>query len=367
MIKKIFILFLCVCSLIIASAQAVVDTTRLSTLTPKETEEYLKQLDNKDFFSRISNFSELSWASPPAFDVGHHKGIYILSADISPHFLIGGETMPFVVALTPRYKVRIFRDNEKFGDSSLPVRTPSFMPGMTIYFRPGRSPLDVYKNISYWSVSVFHHSNGQDHETFESPGKFNYYNGNFSTNYVELAYTFNFRNPVLKIANDKCVPDSNDCNQCPLAFDRGYSDLVLRAGLEQHFSTAYAQRGNYSRTRLNLRSSWIKVRNWRWRVRESAKDKWKQVGRCYLKESFRIIANANLNLDQLDAPFNKLSRRINADISIHKRIAAGNTAIFGAVGYYGNDPYNIYYSKHYFFLRAGLSLGFFVHASKLSN
>jgi hypothetical protein len=109
----------------------------------------------------------------------------------------------------------------------------------------------------------------------------------------------------------------------------------------------------------------INVRNWRWLVGES-KEK-KPVGRCYLRESNRLILNATINLDKLTDPYNQFKRRINFEAGFYKRIAAGNTALFIMGGYYGNDPYNIYYSKHYWFLRGGLSLGFFVHTSKIGE
>jgi hypothetical protein len=295
-------------------------------------------------------------------DLGSEKGGYILSADIAPHFFIGGERLPIAFSFTPRYKVRIFRNNDKFGDSSLPVRTPSYMPGGTLYVPIHLGAPNVYKNIRYISLSFFHHSNGQDHPTFSSPGVFNLYNGNFSTNIIEAAYCWNKRFRFSGPDSFKC--ESPSC--CPNDFDRGYFDWIYRIGLEQHEGTAFEQRGTYSRTRLNFKGTFIDVRNMRWLVRNTInKNEEYQLGQCYLRESYRVNLNVSLNIDQLDDPFNDLERRINAEIGVFKRIAAANTAIFAMVGYYGNDPYNIYYSKNYAFIRAGLALGFFVHTNKL--
>ena len=362
--RKLFILFLSAAVLFSADAQKVLPDT--VALTQQDKDQFERQKDNKDFYTRVTQFADLSWVSPPFFDHGSEKGWYILSADISPHFFIGGERMPFVIGLTPRYRVRIFRNNEKFQDSSLPVRTPSLMPGLTFYLPLQRTEASVYKNRDYLSIAVFHHSNGQDGNTFKTNGEFNLSNGNFSTNYIELGFNRNRRVKRSPVNNKfTCDPEPDDCNQCPPQFPTGYYDHVVKIAIEQHFGTAFEQRGSYSRTRLNLKYMFIDVRNWRWLVGEGKPKK--QTGRCYLKELNRIIVNASLNADKLDKPYSSLHKRINLELGAYSRIAAGNTAVFLMTGYYGNDPYNIYYSKDYFFIRAGLALGFFVHTSKISD
>jgi hypothetical protein len=77
------------------------------------------------------------------------------------------------------------------------------------------------------------------------------------------------------------------------------------------------------------------------------------------------MVNISANLDALSEPFNKLHKRINADIGIYWRVSGGNTSLFAATGYYGNDPYNIYYSKSYGFFRLGVALGFFVFTGRV--
>ena len=330
-------------------------------VTPQDSGAYRKQQANKDFFNRIIQFSQLSWACLPYTDIGSDKKGYILSADISPQFFIGGERMRFAIALTPGYKVRIFRNNKSAGDSSLPVRTPSFMPGATLFIPIHLGTPDLYKNIHYVSLSFFHHSNGQDQPTFKAPGVFNYATGNFSTNYFELGYTYNWRK---SFQNQK----SNlqfDClgSEYPL----GYIDKLFKIGLEQHVWTATEQKGTYGETRINASFSFIKVNNWRWTVKRKQAKTRQQVGSCYLKEAYRLIAKLSMNIDKLENPYNNFDRRLNIEAGIYRRIAAGNTSVFAMAGYYGNDPYNIYYSKNYPFIRAGLALGFFVQTSKISQ
>lgn len=326
--------------------------------TPEESDRYKWQKSNKDFFTRMVQFSELSWVSGPFMDYGSDKGTYILSADIQPAIFVGGERMRFAVNISPRYKVRIFRDDEGAGDSSLPVRTPSFMPGATVYIPLSLGSHNVYKNIKYISIAGFHHSNGQDHSTFKPSGEFNFYNGNFSTNYLELGINFNWRRKKDQRLQYEC---RNVCND----FNTGYEDCLAKIAIEQHFGTADAQKGSFGRTRLNLRGGYIRVNNNRFRVkRKDSTNKWLQLGDCYLRERFRIIANVSANIDALSKPYNKLNKRINAEIGFYWRVSGGNTSLFAATGYYGNDPYNIYYSKSYGYFRFGLALGFFVFTNK---
>src|SRR5688572_11057153 len=88
-----------------------------------------RKIGNYNFLQQTLTYSPLSHASPPGCDRGSPKGWYIISADIIPQFVLGGAWTRFTAHLTARYKVRIFRNSSAAGDSSLPVRTPSFMPG----------------------------------------------------------------------------------------------------------------------------------------------------------------------------------------------------------------------------------------------
>ena len=125
------------------------------------------------FSHQTLNYSPLSYACPPFLDLGSPKKYYILSADIIPQFISASSRLPFTIQLTARYKVRIFHNDIAQGDSSLPVRTPSFMPGATVYAPLGK----VYEgklNINYVGLAFFHHSNGQDGNAFKSNGSFIY-------------------------------------------------------------------------------------------------------------------------------------------------------------------------------------------------
>jgi hypothetical protein len=63
---------------------------------------------------------------------------------------------------------------------SLPVRTPSFNPGLRLTWAPGLRD-------NYFSVGLHHYSNGQDDDGTLADGRINTKNGSFNTNYIELA------------------------------------------------------------------------------------------------------------------------------------------------------------------------------------
>ena len=342
------------------------DSAGVSKLSLDGLGKFNLQKRNLDFFERVVSFSTVSWVSLPYTDLGYKDGKspYLLSADVSPHFNIGGENTPVTLQITPRYKVRILWDDLPEGDSSWPVRTPSYMPGASLFIPVSHSPFkrarhytmapdleNSYRDLHYIGLAVFHHSNGQDGNEIQPDGKYNTYNGNFSTNFVELSYHFNLRKRLRKVSPFDC-PNKE--------YPVGYFDYFGHIGYEQHFSSAQALRGRYSRSRINGSFGWIKVDNYRFRVGKLNQ----QVGQCYRKERYRYQLNISANVDRLDEAHDDFHKKINVDFGFFKRILGGNTAAFVMAGYYGNDPYNVYFENSYPFIRAGLALGFFTFTNK---
>jgi hypothetical protein len=337
--------------------------------------QYNLQRRNLEFLERVVSFSSISWVTLPFNDIGYDdpKSPYILSADVSPHFNIGGESWPVVLQITPRYQVRILRDQLSEGDSSWAVRTPSYMPGATLFVPLSHSPLkwarnytsapeldNGYRDLHYLGIAAFHHSNGQDGREINEDGKYNTYNGNFSTNFVEVSYNYNIRKRLRNVSPFDC-PN----HEYPV----GYRDYYGKVGYEQHFSTAESLRGRYGRSRINASLGWIKVDNYRFTVANKAqqddtKKIKQQVGQCYRKERYRFQVNISANVGSLDSAHDDLYQRINVDAGCFKRILGGNTAVFLMAGYYGHDPYNVYFENSYPFVRAGLALGFFTFTNK---
>ena len=73
---------------------------------------------------------------------------------------------------------------------SFPVRTPSYMPGITFYFQLSDNQMgDSYS--SYVFLNLQHHSNGQYESFFNEDGTYNTTSGDFSTNFLELGVFVN--------------------------------------------------------------------------------------------------------------------------------------------------------------------------------
>jgi|GEM_PF-1557570 len=70
---------------------------------------------------------------------------------------------------------------------SAPVRTPSFMPRLLYYFWLDDQVPEASDKI-YYSLMLSHHSNGQEGAFYNPDGTLNTKSGNFSTNYLQLAY-----------------------------------------------------------------------------------------------------------------------------------------------------------------------------------
>lgn len=181
---------------------------------------------------------------------------YIITADIFPNFFIGSEggnvskrrgPGRIMVAVQPRFNVRLMRGNEysqRYGHKldwsySFPVRTPSYLPGVTVYYALKNKKFQNFITqfseaqqrsmvaLSLTGTSVrekmsttyhflkfvgFHHSNGQDgshdkavtrrifetlsdrpesyrkytggYPSYLNDRYFNIYNGNFSNDLV---------------------------------------------------------------------------------------------------------------------------------------------------------------------------------------
>ncbi|RAK69728.1 hypothetical protein [Hymenobacter edaphi] len=309
-----------------------------------------QRAQNEELLFRSLNYAALSYGSPPYADWGAPKAPYILSADIIPQFAIGGKRLPFALHFTPRFKARIFRDDELAGDSSLPVRTPSYMPGATLYFKNNALNAGQPLFYKFASVSVFHHSNGQDGNSLNPDGRFNQYNGSFSTNFAEVAVYLSHKYNYVPEPAFTC--DNNL---------RGHTDFFARLGFEKHFATDVNLIGRYGQNRLNAQVGWIRNGAYRYWLNTRPNP---TISECYLLERHRFVASvsvvADTRLPDLNGRMNKLHRRVNAELMYARRLpVSANVAFQASGGYYGTDPYNAYFEDAYFYARLGLAFGFF--------
>jgi hypothetical protein len=113
------------------------------------------------------------------FDIGNLEPL-IFEANISPSFVIRERKDSRLMGmLTAQIIIRMYNEE------SLPVRTPSYMPQISVYYLLGDKYADK-KNTIFGKLA--HHSNGQDGDFYDENGDINLKSGNFSTNFIELGY-----------------------------------------------------------------------------------------------------------------------------------------------------------------------------------
>jgi hypothetical protein len=103
----------------------------------------------------------------------------IFETKIVPHFFLTPHDWPVALALTPKVLLRMFQG------PSAPVKTPSYMPRLTLFAWLDKS-FDG-DPLFYSSVSLNHHSNGQSGPFLNPDGTNNHETGSFATNYLEFS------------------------------------------------------------------------------------------------------------------------------------------------------------------------------------
>ena len=109
-------------------------------------------------------------------DMGNIEPLWF-EANIIPSFHIRqNKNSRLMGVLTPQIIIRMYQEK------SAPVRTPSYIPQITVYYRlkskKEANSLSLYAKFA-------HHSNGQDGEYLLENGDVNLKTGDFSTNYFE--------------------------------------------------------------------------------------------------------------------------------------------------------------------------------------
>lgn len=265
-------------------------------------ENYIHQYQENADFSYTSPYSEIGAPSK-----------YIISGRVTTQYmLLATNKLPISVAIIPDFTVRV-RNEQSAG-----VRTPSFKLGGSVFFHLNKE-INHYK---YAELGFTHHSNGQDGDALNPDGSINTYSGNFSTNYLTLSYRFG--------NNLKSSPDNYSLNH--------------RIGLEWHkwFSYETALEGDYGFTRL--------LYNFSYRKYQSKNE----------KEFLRLNADVSYAVNPIqNTPFLNLKKRLNMELTSNYSLSfMRNTFLMATVGYYGEDPYNIYFKDQYSFIRFGISTGF---------
>jgi hypothetical protein len=110
-------------------------------------------------------------------DIGNIEPLWF-EANLTPNFYIRkSKDSRLMGVLTPQIIIRMYQEE------SFPVRTPSYIPQITLYYllkeKGGSRNLNLYSRLG-------HHSNGQEGDFYLDDGSINLKTGNFSTNFWEL-------------------------------------------------------------------------------------------------------------------------------------------------------------------------------------
>ena len=280
----------------------------------------------------------------PLGEIGS-KNKYVFSSRLSTSFMIiGTKGQRFALALVPDFTIRMLDRDSK------PVYTPDFRLGLALYYRLNRD-VDVYK---YGTAGLMHHSNGQDKTSRDVVGTLNYKNWDFSTYYMYLRYSWG---KVNKEDNAVWSSLNHQVEFKNLIF--GYSPVI---------------KGDYGFRRINYNLSYRTYVYFKdlltpndTIVKKRAEQKLTENDNGSLnKERFRWNFDVSYAINKYDNyKFFAAKRRLNVEAAgYYSPSFMRQTALTLSVGYYGEDPYNIYFKDRYAWVRAGIAVGFLKYTAK---
>lgn len=362
--------------------------TKLAVTKRRAQAAFTEDIQESVFLSKASPFVNKQWMTKSDFS---DKRPFVLDAYINPYISISGNrwTLParknkyliFALFLNPNFEVRIFNDDRSVGDFSKPVRTPSYRPGAELFFAHS----DWYKkgDRKNYALSVkgYHHSNGQDgiavnpiDRPWGKKGYYNTYNGDFSDDFVVELNGLSFW------TNDKgkarCFAKLGGSTSTGVS--KYMSDYKLYGTQRANFSFAYKRVNNFAFTISDEQK--LSARN---RIRYLFNQKSKQIkehvvvdtiSKGNIIERFRVEFFASFVLNKMNTgPIDNLSPatfadRINCHLTLHWRIPGYSEAgLFAEAGYYGHDPYNVFFQRSALFYKMGVSFGNFLYTKKTDD
>ncbi|MBK5214367.1 MAG: hypothetical protein JJE55_11980 [Flavobacteriaceae bacterium] len=112
-------------------------------------------------------------------DIGNLEPL-LFEANLNPNFVVRKRAdSRLMMVLTPQITIRMFNEE------SYPVKTPSYIPQLSMYYLFGHPELTHHTTLF---GKIAHHSNGQDGNFYNSDGSINLQSGNFATNFLEIGF-----------------------------------------------------------------------------------------------------------------------------------------------------------------------------------
>lgn len=289
-----------------------------------------REYANKQYVNLYKENADFSYTSP-AGEIGAPSKYVINGRLTTTYMLLGSYRSPIAFAVIPDFTVRVRNE------FSAGVRTPSYRLGFAAYARLNSSP----DNYQYAELAFTHHSNGQDQEAINQDGTVNTLTGNFNANYLTASYRFGHLTATRA--------------------DESYYSFNQRVGLQWHKFFRYepALDRGFGFTRILHQFSWRKYNQIERNARNKPKFKTE-------KETWRLNTEVSYAVNRIpEKNLANFQKRLNAEINFNYSFPfMNNVFLMAAVGYYGEDHYNIYFQDHYGYLRFGLSSGFLRNRSR---
>ncbi|MGZ3810705.1 MAG: hypothetical protein ACXVJN_03215 [Mucilaginibacter sp.] len=244
----------------------------------------------------------------------------MLTADYIPNVvLLNTAKSRFFFVITPRLQLRLLSQYHS------PVRSPSYMPGASIFTRLNSNDT----RPQFLSLSYSHHSNGQEGPTLNADGSFNREDGKFTTNFYTLNYYFGKR----------FISDS-------LAHSTySFIGLEVHSGL---FKLGYSAQLTDKYGFIRANGSWMY---------DILKDKHNTADH-YLSRQ-RIRFDFTYILDKMyNYSFTDVHKRLNLTVKYYYQFGfMEDVACMIGGGFRGQDPYNIYFQDSYPYVAIGVASG----------
>lgn len=242
-------------------------------------------------------------------DIGNIAPL-MFEGNISPSFVIRQrKDSKLMAVLTAQIIIRMYNEE------SFPVRTPSYIPQISFYYRMSKKASSDTKNIF---ARIAHHSNGQDGDYYNEDGTVNLISGNFATNFFELGYINTFK--------------SNQYNAV----------RFYKSSIEVHPKSWMAEeiQGSFSGFRWN--NSFIA---YKLSKKNAYKDK---------KPNFSIKIETTYMMDAINE-WNFIDiKRLNASFTFYYHPHFLEDIGFFVQYYTGRDYYNIYFNEYLSVIRFGI-------------
>jgi hypothetical protein len=254
-----------------------------------------------------------------------------LTADLAPNFvLFSTPKSPLFAVFTARVKIRLL------SSQGAPVKSPSFMPGLTFYYRLNA---DTYKP-QFLSFGYSHHSNGVRGPSLNPDGSFNRDSGKFTTNF----YTLTFYNGKRIDKKDLIIQRYDNLG---LEVHAGLFNLGLSEGLKDHYGFIRingSRMYNFAKAEVDPTDKTKKVyQNWQ-RIRFDF---------TYIADKYDDYSHFNLK------------KRLNVSLKYYYQFPfMPDAALMVGGGYRGQDDYNQFFEDSYAYMTIGFATTLSFNAHK---